>query len=692
MAIAAAWAPVLQIDSDDEDPRPAAVCAAPVVNRQDDDFQRCCNTSGSSGNGRGSCISSASAVKALSKGETTSERPAVSLDSSLGARVILHLDINTFFLSVHKRYDQSLHAAGPLVLWQYNDVICVSPDAKAAGVRKHMRPSEAQPIVNSIGGRLIHAYSRKWPGPRVWYGPYTQSGRDVLAFLQRFFEREVQGPVVVERASVDEVFVDISAASGGSLDFALSLSQRLVPELQQALGMVVSVGVARNKLLAKLASVAAKPPASGFHVVRDDGQTDAGALLRSMAPNKLPGLGSKAAALAADGVECVADLVLYSRTDMQNKFGLGVEAAKKVYDACRGIDPTPVKSCDPKKSLSASSWMTDAVLSDLASKVHHGRGSAGITVGNGWVFEPHTDTGISNATRARWLLLSLVMDLDERVVDEFLETHQLPTKVTISYMGPGHCREPGMPGFTNGQSRSRTVDFPTTAYRDVNSGDVRAPMPETGGAGQDATSLASSGKKKTGEENGQVKTHPVYGTQFLVNAAPIGVTVFGLADGPEVLNDVRYRKRISALLDVVGNAVVSWSAEPGQNQGVAHLCLTARTMVVVRASRSLFFPPQARRHDQVPQRGSEPAGEQLAGCSSQQQQQSRTGQKRPASEAFERARDSRSSALQQVDSSREQKAPQAAPSSLQSFFKKAAKTAVQKSLFDVPSFDVSDDD
>ena len=45
---------------------------------------------------------------------------------------------------------------------------------------------------------------------------------------------------------------------------------------------------------------------------------------------------------------------------------------------------------DPKKSLSASSWLTDANLADLACKSHAGRGGPSIVIGVGWIFEPHT--------------------------------------------------------------------------------------------------------------------------------------------------------------------------------------------------------------------------------------------------------------------------------------------------------------
>ncbi|CAE6926976.1 REV1, partial [Symbiodinium sp. CCMP2456] len=197
-------------------------------------------------------------------------------------KVILHLDVDCFFLAVHEKYDPSLKEAGPLVLWQYNDVICISPEAKAAGVKKHMRPSEAQPLVDSIGGRMVHAFSRRWPGPRVWYGPYQTISREMFAHLHRLLAEE-PGGFILERLSIDEArdvsdvlapyspervvcfveaFLEASEAVAGADRYAQakSLAQKLVTELQATIGVRVSVGIAPNRLLAKLGSIAAKPP------------------------------------------------------------------------------------------------------------------------------------------------------------------------------------------------------------------------------------------------------------------------------------------------------------------------------------------------------------------------------------------------------------------------------------------------
>ena len=61
--------------------------------------------------------------------------------SGIEERVILHIDADSFFLAVHAREsgDSSLLGRStPIVLWQYNDVVCASHAARALGVQKHM--------------------------------------------------------------------------------------------------------------------------------------------------------------------------------------------------------------------------------------------------------------------------------------------------------------------------------------------------------------------------------------------------------------------------------------------------------------------------------------------------------------------------------------------------------------------------
>ena len=85
---------------------------------------------------------------------------------------VIHIDADRFFLAVHARDDPSLcddvPDAPPVALYQYNDVICASSSARALGVQKHMSPDAARALLVPSGGRLVHAYWREWPGPRIW--------------------------------------------------------------------------------------------------------------------------------------------------------------------------------------------------------------------------------------------------------------------------------------------------------------------------------------------------------------------------------------------------------------------------------------------------------------------------------------------------------------------------------------------
>ena len=71
---------------------------------------------------------------------------------ALSHRCVLHLDLDSFFLAVHKRRDPTLPLdSKPVVLYQFHDVICANRRAKALGVQKHMRPREARELVEPLG-------------------------------------------------------------------------------------------------------------------------------------------------------------------------------------------------------------------------------------------------------------------------------------------------------------------------------------------------------------------------------------------------------------------------------------------------------------------------------------------------------------------------------------------------------------
>ncbi|CAE7255536.1 Rev1 [Symbiodinium natans] len=492
--------------------------------------------------------------------------------------VILHLDVDCFFLAVHKRYDPSLHSAGPLVLWQYNDVICISPEAKAAGVKKHMRPSEAQPLVEGIGGRMVHAFSRRWPGPRVWYGPYQTVSREMFAHLHRLLSEE-PGDFTLERLSIDEAFLDASRALAPGPDRferARRLGEKLAAELQTAIGVHVSVGIATNRLLAKLGSVAAKPPrGDGIFVV--DGPDARASLLAVTPATRLPGCGNRGEQLQALNLQNAAELQSFGRQELQSSLGVSAEVAERLVANCRGQDATPVRAADPKKSLVVTSWLTDGCLDELAMK--RSSSTQSVSVGDGWVFEPQLEKGVTNLTRVRWLLLALILDLEERVVHEFLEHGQLPSKLTVSYQGPGWRKEPG-PGSTDGRSCSRTGLFPSAAFRGLDSSDGKADLQIDLGTNQMCAHAPQAAPRPAAYK------HPVYGTEFLTLSGASAV----LTDGPEVLEG-RRGARIAGLTNACCALISSWAAEQASKVPIGKLTLTASSMQSGATSPARKRPP-----------------------------------------------------------------------------------------------------
>ena len=121
------------------------------------------------------------------------------------------VDCLHFSFQVHERSDTRIAESvrgRPCVVVQYNDVICANAAAKAAGVRKHQRPQEARRRI-APDGRLLHAFWRKWPGPRVSYTPYQATSRAVFDSITGFLRAHSEGsPFVLERTSIDEVVPD----------------------------------------------------------------------------------------------------------------------------------------------------------------------------------------------------------------------------------------------------------------------------------------------------------------------------------------------------------------------------------------------------------------------------------------------------------------------------------------------------
>lgn len=289
------------------------------------------------------------------------------------ARTILHLDLDAFFCAVEELHNPALAGRAFAVGGKPESrgvVASCSYPARRRGVRSAMPMSQAL--------RLCPELVVVPPRHRA----YSAMSRKVMERVHRLTD-------LVEQLSIDEAFLDVSASARSG--------ERLARELQatihRELGLPCSVGVASNKLVAKIANNVGK--AAG----RGDGPPNAitvippgqgAAFLAPLSCNELWGVGPKTAARLAElGITTIGQLAQRSPKEMDALFG------KHGHDLtlrARGIDDRPVSTEHERKSVSQETTFNRdvrdgaalrATLRELAEGVSRDlrrEGLAGITV------------------------------------------------------------------------------------------------------------------------------------------------------------------------------------------------------------------------------------------------------------------------------------------------------------------------
>jgi impB/mucB/samB family protein/IMS family protein with HHH motif len=216
---------------------------------------------------------------------TTSGRQATTLDAnicSMSKATILHADLDAFYASVEQRDDPRLR--GRPVIVGAGVVLAASYEAKAHGVRTAMGGAQA---------RRLCPQAVVVP-PRM--GAYAKASKAV-------FEVFRQTTPLVEGLSIDEAFLDVGGlrrVSGTPTEIAA----RLRSEVGERVGLPITVGVARTKFLAKVASGVAKP--NGLLVVPPEGEL---AFLHPLPVERLWGVGPVTAGKLRDrGITTVGEV------------------------------------------------------------------------------------------------------------------------------------------------------------------------------------------------------------------------------------------------------------------------------------------------------------------------------------------------------------------------------------------------
>ena len=263
---------------------------------------------------------------------------------------ILHADLDAFYASVEQRDDPRLR--GRPVIVGGGVVLAASYEAQAHGVRTAMGGAQARRLCPQAA--VVK--------PRM--SAYSEASKAVYEVFE-------QTSPLVEGLSIDEAFIDVRGLEriSGS---PLQIAARLRREVLEQVGLPITVGVARTKFLAKVASGVAKP--DGLLVVQPRREL---AFLHGLPVERLWGVGPVTAGkLREQGIGTVAEVAALPQSTLVSM--LGRASGRHLHALARNRDPRPVKARRRRRSMGAqralgrrpkSSDEIDAALAGLVDRV-----------------------------------------------------------------------------------------------------------------------------------------------------------------------------------------------------------------------------------------------------------------------------------------------------------------------------------
>ena len=263
---------------------------------------------------------------------------------------ILHADVDSFYASVEQRDDPSLR--GRPVLVGPGIVLAASYEAKAFGVRTPMPVSRARrlcPEAVVVSARM---------------SAYSEASKALFEVFD-----DTSG--LVEGLSIDEAFLDVGGLRRVS-GTPMQIAARLRREVKERVGLPISVGVARTKFLAKVASGVAKP--DGLLVVPPGGELD---FLHPLPVEALWGVGVVTAKkLRAQGITTVSQVATLGEAVLIQM--LGRASGRHIYALAHNRDPRPVEVGRRRRSMGSqraigrgpkSAASVDAVLVAICDRL-----------------------------------------------------------------------------------------------------------------------------------------------------------------------------------------------------------------------------------------------------------------------------------------------------------------------------------
>ena len=243
-------------------------------------------------------------------------------------RRIIHIDMDAFFAAVEERRNPDL-SGKPVVIGGAGDpakrgvVSTANYEARKYGIHS------AMPLMTA---RKLCPHAVFLP---VDYAAYVAASHQFKSTLTAITP-------IIEDVGIDEVFMDVTDLT----DTCESIALRIKTGIKEIKGLTCSIGIAANKLLAKIASDMQKP--DGLTILNE---TDIESRLWPLPARKLYGVGPKTEVhLKKIGVETIGQLASRTIDELIETFGNSY--GQYLYEASRGIDESPLITHWEAKSIS----------------------------------------------------------------------------------------------------------------------------------------------------------------------------------------------------------------------------------------------------------------------------------------------------------------------------------------------------
>jgi len=255
------------------------------------------------------------------------------MTSSGYSRKILHIDLDAFFCAVEEQLDPGLQGKAFAVGGKPQErgvVASCSYPARKFGIRS------AMPMARAV---------RLYPALVIISGHH----REYIKASKRVMERLLDLTTRVEQISIDEAYLDLTDIN----ESAEVLAERLQSTIRREIGLPCSLGIATNKLVAKVATDIGKAaahsegPPNAIQFVPPGKEAE---FLAPLPVDSLPGVGPKTAAILEDAeIYTMSDLAKQSEESLVSQFG---KFGRYLYRGSRGIDDSPVVTSHETKSIS----------------------------------------------------------------------------------------------------------------------------------------------------------------------------------------------------------------------------------------------------------------------------------------------------------------------------------------------------